>query len=200
MRTQKLKTIDITLAGMFAALMAIGANITSWAPFLIVGGVPITLQTFFCVLAGLLLGKRLGAISMTVYALIGLAGAPIFARFSGGFGTIVSPTFGFILSFIATAYIVGLIVEKSKNPSTTRFVIAAIVGMAVNYIIGTNWMYFAYKIWAAAPEGFTYAMAWGWMAVPFPKDLILSILAGLFAPRVYRAINKTTSIYRQPAA
>lgn len=48
----RLRALDITLVGMFAALMAIGANITSWAPFLVVGGVPITLQTFFCVLAG----------------------------------------------------------------------------------------------------------------------------------------------------
>ncbi len=38
---------DLTFIAMFAALMAIGANITSWAPFLVIGGVPITLQTFF---------------------------------------------------------------------------------------------------------------------------------------------------------
>ncbi|TXK91768.1 BioY family transporter, partial [Parageobacillus sp. SY1] len=60
----KWRAIDLTLVGMFAALMAIGANITSWAPFLVIGGVPITLQTFFCVLAGAILGRRLGAVAM----------------------------------------------------------------------------------------------------------------------------------------
>lgn len=44
--------------------------------------------------------------------LIGLAGAPVFARFGGGFGQILSPTFGFILTFILVAFIAGLIIEK----------------------------------------------------------------------------------------
>ncbi|MFP3488364.1 biotin transporter BioY, partial [Staphylococcus sp. SIMBA_130] len=70
---RKMKTIDLVYAGMFAALMAVGANI---AQFLVVGGVPITLQTFFAILAGLLLASRLGSISMIVYTLVGLAGAP----------------------------------------------------------------------------------------------------------------------------
>ncbi|GAE94900.1 substrate-specific component BioY of biotin ECF transporter [Gracilibacillus boraciitolerans JCM 21714] len=51
----RLRALDITLAALFAALMAIGANITS---FIVVGGVPITLTTFFSILSGLLLGSR----------------------------------------------------------------------------------------------------------------------------------------------
>lgn len=90
------RTLTLVHIAMFAALMAIGANISS---FLIVGGVPITLQTFFAVLAGILLGKRLGAAAMIVYAAIGLAGVPVFAKFSGGMDTLISPTFGFILSY-----------------------------------------------------------------------------------------------------
>jgi biotin transport system substrate-specific component len=170
---------------MFAALMMVGANISS---FLIIGGVPITLQTFFAILAGLLLGKRNGAIAMLVYALIGLAGLPVFAGFSGGFDTILSPTFGFIVSFILVAYFVGLIVEK--YPTKVGFVLAALVGTAINYLFGTNWMYAAYKVWAAAPEGFTYQMAWAWMAVPLPKDLLLAVLAGLFGYRLRPIIQK----------
>jgi biotin transport system substrate-specific component len=183
---------DITLVGMFTALMAIGANITSFAPFLVVGGVPITLQTFFSVLAGALLGSRLGAISMLVYALVGLAGVPVFAKFSGGFGTIVSPTFGFILSFILVAYVTGKIIEWKQSPSKQIFIFATLVGMVINYVVGTNWMYYAYKLWYEAPEGFTYAMAWGWMMFPLPKDIILSILAGAIAPRIYKTMQKSS--------
>ena len=62
----KLRTTDLTAAAMFVALMAVGANITSIAPFMVVGGVPITLQTFFAILAGVVLGSRLGAIAMMV--------------------------------------------------------------------------------------------------------------------------------------
>ncbi|WP_261132208.1 biotin transporter BioY [Bacillus sp. Marseille-Q3570] len=191
----KLKPIDITLAAVFAALMAVGANLTS---LLVIGSVPITLQTFFSVLAGLILGSRLGAISMTVYALIGLAGAPVFAQFSGGFGMVLKPTFGFILSFILVAYVTGKIVEKKATKK--NFLIAALVGMAINYIAGTNWMYMAMKVWAAAPEGFTYEMAWAWMLAPLPKDIMLSVCAGLIAPRLHRTLSKTSSTFKKSAA
>lgn len=179
------RTLKLVHIALFSALMAIGANIAS---YLIVGGVPITLQTFFAILAGLLLGSRKGAIAMIVYALIGLAGVPVFAKFSGGMDTLLSPTFGFIVSYVFTAYLAGIIAEKWSTKK--GFVIAALVGMAVNYLFGTNWMYAAYKLWFAAPEGFTYKLAWAWMAVPLPKDLILAVLAGLFGFRLKPIIQK----------
>ena len=179
--------LTLVYSGMFAALMMIGANITAFVPFLVVGGVPITLQTFFAILAGLILGSRRGALAMTVYMFIGLAGAPVFARFSGGFGSIISPTFGFIVSFILVAFIAGKIVEK--NGKLHGYIIAALVGMVVNYVIGTNWMYFAYKLWAAAPDVFTYKVAWLWMVPPLPKDIILAVLAGIFGHRMYKVLK-----------
>jgi biotin transport system substrate-specific component len=182
----KFRAIDITLVGMFVALMAVGANITSIAPFLVVGGVPITLQTFFAILAGLVLGSRLGTVAMIVYALVGLVGVPVFAGFSGGLGVIISPTFGFIISFILMAFIIGKMVEKNK--SFPMFIAAALVGMVVNYLFGTNWMYYAYKFWAAAPEGFTYSMAWLWMVPPLPKDAILAVFSGVMAFRLEKTV------------
>ncbi|WP_138419405.1 biotin transporter BioY [Aquibacillus sediminis] len=184
----KLTPLDITMAALFAALMAIGANITA---FIVVGGVPITLTTFFSILSGLLLGSRLGAISMTVYALVGLAGVPVFAQFSGGASTIVSPTFGFIVSNILVAYIVGKIIEIKATRAS--FMVASLIGMSINYVFGTTWMYVAYQLWFGAPEGFSYAVAWLWMVAPLPKDIIFSILAGGLA---YRIRGK---VYRSPS-
>jgi biotin transport system substrate-specific component len=186
----KLRTTELTAAAMFVALMAVGANITSIAPFLVVGGVPITLQTFFAILAGVVLGSRLGAIAMIVYAFVGLVGVPVFAQFGGGFGTFLKPTFGFIVSYIFTAYLTGYIIEKMKN-TVGVFVFAALAGMAINYLFGTNWMYAAYKIWASAPDGFTYKMAWLWMVVPLPKDIILAIFAGVMGLRLKRTLTKS---------
>lgn len=183
----KLSTLDIVYCGLFATLMMIGANITSFAPFLVVGGVPITLQPLFAILAGLVLGSRLGAISITVYTLLGLVGAPVFAKFSGGFSSILSPTFGFIVTFILSAYVAGKMVEIRRTKS--MYIIAALVGIAINYILGTNWMYYAYKLWASAPEGFTYKMAWLWMVPPLPKDIILAIFAGIFGFRLQKIIK-----------
>jgi biotin transport system substrate-specific component len=186
----KLRTTDLTAAAMFVALMAVGANITSIAPFMVVGGVPITLQTFFAILAGVVLGSRLGAIAMMVYAFVGLVGVPVFAQFGGGFGMFLKPSFGFIVSFIFTAFVTGYIIEKMKN-TVGVFAFAALVGMAINYLFGTNWMYAAYKIWAAAPDGFTYKMAWLWMVVPLPKDIILAVLAGVMGLRIKRTLSKS---------
>ncbi|WP_102261215.1 biotin transporter BioY [Mesobacillus jeotgali] len=182
----KFKALDLTLASMFVGLMAIGANITSFVPFMVVGGVPITLQTFFAILAGIILGSRLGAISMTVYALVGLVGVPVFAKFGAGLSTFISPTFGFILSFIFTAYVAGKMVEK--NRTLFAFIFASLTGLVINYVFGTNWMYFAYKFWAAAPEGFTYKMAWLWMVVPLPKDIILAVFAGMMGHRLEKTV------------
>jgi biotin transport system substrate-specific component len=183
---KRLSTLDLTLAGMFVALMAVGANITSFVPFMVIGGVPITLQTYFAILAGTILGSRLGALSMGVYAFVGLAGAPVFAKFGGGFATLLSPTFGFIISFIFTAYFAGLIIEKKKT--LPFYIFAALVGMTINYVFGTNWMYMAYKLWFTAPEGFTYQMAWLWMVVPLPKDIILAVFAGMMAHRLQHKV------------
>ncbi|WP_146553857.1 biotin transporter BioY [Rummeliibacillus sp. SL167] len=183
----KFSTLDIVYCGLFATLMMIGANITSFAPFLVVGGVPITLQPLFAILAGLVLGSRLGAVSITVYTLLGLVGAPVFAKFSGGFSSILSPTFGFIVTFILSAYVAGKMVEYRRTK--TMYITAALVGIAINYLIGTNWMYYAYKLWAAAPEGFTYKMAWFWMIPPLPKDIILAVFAGIFGYRLQKIIK-----------
>lgn len=181
MREQS-KIFKLIFGAMFVALTAIGANMTSIAPFLVVGGVPITLQTFFAVLAGLVLGSRLGAFSMFVYMVLGLVGAPVFAQFKGGVGMILSPTFGFILSFILVAYVAGKI--REINSSFPSYIVAALVAMAINYVFGTNWMYVAYQVWFEAPAEFSYKIAWLWMIVPLPKDILLAIVAGMFAYRL----------------
>lgn len=174
----------LTIGAMFVALTAIGANITSILPFLVIGGVPITLQTFFAVLSGLVLGSRLGAFSMFVYMVLGLVGVPVFAQFKGGAAMLLSPTFGFILSFIFVAYVAGKIVERKRT--LPAYVTASLVAMAINYLFGTHWMYAAYIGWFEAPAEFSYTIAWLWMAVPLPKDIALSILAGVFAFRLQK--------------
>lgn len=197
MAKRRFRTIDLTMNGVFVALMAIGANISS---FLVIGGVPITLQTFFSILAGAILGKRVGAIAMMVYVLVGIAGAPVTAQFVGGPAILIKPTFGFLLSYILVSYMTGLMIEKAKSPTISWFIIASLIGMIINYAVGTNYMYYAYKIWADAPEGFSYGLAWKWMLAPLPKDIILSVLAGIMAPRLYKTVQKTNPLYNQTTA
>ncbi|PMC40623.1 BioY family transporter [Bacillus sp. UMB0899] len=188
---RKLTTYDISLVGMFAALMAIGANITSWAPFLQVAGVPLSMQPFFCILAGLLLGSRLGALSMTIYALVGMAGAPVFAQFSGGISVLFQSTGGFIISYIIAAYAVGKILEVSKEKKLPVFMIASFAGITLIYIVGTTYMWLALNVWMNAPM--SYGAAWGVMAWFIVKDVAFTILGALLAPRIYFAVTKAAN-------
>ncbi|MES1035757.1 biotin transporter BioY [Bacillus pumilus] len=195
---QKTRIADFVLVGMFAALMAIGANITSIVPFLQVGGIPLTMQPFFCVLAGLLLGRRLGALAMIVYALVGIAGAPVFAQFSAGFGVILGKSGGFVLSYIPAAWLAGFILEKRKNPGFGRFLLAAIAGTTVMYLIGTTYTYLALNVWLNAP--ISYQTTWIFMIWFMVKDYALTILLAMLAPKIYRSVSKATSFRKQQAA
>ena len=63
-------------------------------------GVPITLQTFALALCGYVIGAKLGAISATLYLLLGLIGLPVYAGMAAGPGVLFGPTGGFIFGFI----------------------------------------------------------------------------------------------------
>lgn len=185
----KLRVLDLALAAMFVALMAIGANITSWAPFLQIAGVPLSMQPFFAILAGLLLGSRLGALSMIVYTLVGIAGAPVFAGFKTGFSQLLSPTGGFIIAFILVAYITGKIVEQVKKPKFGTFIAASTVGIILIYVIGTTYMYLAINSWMNGH--ISYVAAWKvmmWFAV---KDIIFTVIGAIIAPRIYYAVRRS---------
>ncbi len=184
---KKGKAYQMTIGAMFVALTAIGANITSIAPFMVIGGVPITLQTFFAILSGLILGSKLGAFTMFVYMMLGLIGLPVFAQFKGGIGMALSPTFGFIVSFILISYLAGKLVERKAT--LTSYTVASLLAMTLNYIIGTHWMYFAYQLWFEAPKDFSYLIVWAWMLVPLPKDIVISLFAGVFAYRLNKQVG-----------
>ncbi len=197
MQESRWSAYDISIGALFVALMAVGANIASIAPFLSVLGVPLTLQTFFAILAGIVLGSRLGMFSMIVYTVLGLIGAPIFAQFSGGLGTIFSPTFGFILSYIALAFVVGKIAETKR--SSSLYVVASLVGVALNYLIGVNLFYAAMNFWVGG-EGISYVIAWSSMVPFLLKDITLGVVAGVFAYRLERSFLHRTPLRQAKAS
>ncbi|WLR51208.1 biotin transporter BioY [Bacillus tianshenii] len=185
-----MKTRNMVLCALFAALMAVGANVS---PFLTIGGVPITLQLMFAILAGGILGSRLGALSMSAYMFMGLVGAPVFAQFKGGPAHVLSPTFGFIVSFIVIAYFTGKLVGDKSNASKLSYIGVGFLSLFFNYIIGTNFMYFALKFWAEAPDGFHYGMAWIWMAAYLPLDIVVTTVSLTLLPKLKAALRTSYS-------
>ena len=100
-KKKKLRTVDIAYIGLFAALIAVCAQIA--VPMT----VSFTMQTFaVCLCAGLLGWKR-STVSVIVYILLGMVGLPIFTGFKSGVAAITGPTGGYIVGFVLTALITG---------------------------------------------------------------------------------------------
>ena len=130
-RKSKMSVRDICYAGLFAAVIAVMAQISIPMPM----GVPMTMQTFAITLAAVVLGSKLSTISSLIYIIMGAVGLPVLANFSGGFDKFVGPTGGFLISFPLMAYIIGLGVEH-RNAFKGAFVTAVVVGTLVNYVVG----------------------------------------------------------------
>ncbi len=166
----KLTTKDITLSAIFTALITIGAFIKIPFP-----GTPLSLQTLFIFLAGLLLGKRNGTIAVASYVIIGLLGVPIFTQ-GGGLLYVFQPSFGYLLGSILAAYIIGMLADRITNPSLFKYFIISCVGMLTIYLIGVPYVYLILTFYlekTIEPSSLilTYAL------FLIPKDILSCLLA-----------------------
>ena len=130
-RKSKMSVRDICYAGLFAAVIAVMAQISIPMPL----GVPMTMQTFAITLAAVVLGAKLSALSSLIYLILGAVGIPVLANFSGGFDKFVGPTGGFLISFPLMAFIIGWGAEHRKD-FKGAYVLALILGTVVNYVVG----------------------------------------------------------------
>ncbi|MCC3144409.1 biotin transporter BioY [Halanaerobium sp. Z-7514] len=162
-----MQTNKMIKAALMTALTAVGAYLIIPLPF---SPVPITLQTFFVILSGRLLGKKYGALSQITYLLLGAAGLPIFSGGRGGLGVLAGPTGGFLISFITAAWIAGHYYNQEKK---NFFIYAAAV--LSNYIIGST--YFILITGTEIPAALSMTV------IPFiPGDIFKIILVMILAP------------------
>lgn len=167
METKRLSTRDLCMIGLWTAVIAVMAQISIPMPM----GVPMTMQTFAITLAAVVLGSKKSAAATGIYVLLGAIGIPVFAGFSGGFGNIVGPTGGFILSFPIMAFIIGLGVEMKKD-NKLMFIVMLVVGTLVNYVIGV--LLFCMVTGSGVMTGITACV------LPFiPTAIIKAVLASL---------------------
>ncbi|WP_313343889.1 biotin transporter BioY [Sedimentibacter sp.] len=183
MTTMKLSTKDITQIGMFTALTAIGAFIS-----IPVGPVPITLQSFFVLLSGIILGSRKAMYSQIAYLLLGLAGLPIFSNFTGGLQAVFKPSFGFLIGYIVVAYLIGKITEAKSN-NTNNLILAVFIGTAVLYLIGLPYMYYILNIMLDKNLSIMQVLNMG-MFMFIPGDTIKAVLTVYLGKKIkgYRGL------------
>lgn len=170
MTSMKLTTLDITQIGMFTALTAIGAFIS-----IPVGPVPITLQSLFVLLSGIILGSKKAALSQIAYILLGLIGLPIFAGFTGGFQTMLKPSFGFLIGFVVAAYVAGKLTENEKI-TTRSLTLAVLASTVLMYAIGIPYMYYILNVMLAKNFSIMQVLNMG-MLMFIPGDTLKAVIA-----------------------
>ncbi len=166
----------MSLVPLCAALSAAGAfiKIPLWP-------VAITLQTFFVILSGIILGPRYGALSQLVYLILGLLGLPVFSG-GGGLSYIMRPSFGYLIGFIAAPLAVGLFVEN-KVLTHKVVCIAALIGTAVIYSIGTPYLAAYMHLVLNKPDAIGLAVKTGAL-VFLPGDILKCLILALVVPRL----------------
>ncbi len=183
MRRKRL-IVTLTLSSLFCTLICVGSFIRIPMPNIM----PITLQTLFVLLTGLVLPVKSSTLTIITYIVLGLIGLPVFSG-GGGLGYVLMPNFGFIIGFFIATIIIGIITQKLNNHKLRQYIIISLLGTAVIYTIGI--LYFAF-ITNVRNKG-DYSAIWYIQTVflPFlPKEIICIIIASISAYKIRPYIKK----------
>ncbi len=180
---RKITTRDMIMCGLFTALIAVGAFIRVPVPV-----VPFTLQFLFTMLAGLLLGGRLGAVSVGIYAVLGLIGLPIFAE-GGGIWYVFKPSFGYIIGFMIASYVTGKMAERLGELRMPALLAADFTGLLIVYGVGMIYYYVICNYVINTPIGFWPLFLYCFL-LAVPGDIALCFLAAFLAKRIKPVLDR----------
>lgn len=170
-----MKVKSLILTSLLAALTAVGAWIKVPLPFT---SVPFTFQVFFVLLAGVVLGPLWGPLSQAIYILLGCLGLPVFAGGTSGVGILFGPTGGYLIGFMAAAFLIGVLSRKRVG-SRWWLLISLLLGLIVIYLFGLA------QLMVVAKLNFKEAFLAG--VAPFvPLDLVKLSLSLWIAGRLSR--------------
>ncbi len=182
MKRKKL-IFDIALAGLFCTLICVGAFIKIPIPNL-----PITMQVFFVLLAGLVLEPKTAFFASFTYMFLGLIGLPIFTG-GGGIGYVLIPSFGFIIGFVIASFVMSLILHKTKNQPFWLITLVAVFGIIIIYLVGIPYFALITNVINAGDKSAIWFIQA--LLVPFiPKEIISTIAAILVAYKIRPYISK----------
>lgn len=179
------KTFKLVLVALFTAITAVLSGLSIPLPLT---PVPLSLATFGVLLCGGILGYKHGSLAMLLYLLLGTFGVPIFSGYEGGIGKVLGPTGGYIVGYIACAFILGLFVDINckvkEKPNFVFTVIGGVLGTAACYILGTLWFMHVTK----NPMGAAIMMC----VVPFlVGDIIKIIVSSVLIVRLRPLANSS---------
>jgi biotin transport system substrate-specific component len=175
----------LLLSALMCGMTMIGAQLSLPLPY-----VKLTLQTFFVMLSGMILGPVYGPLSQAAYVILGLSGLPVFSE-GGGLAYIFKPTFGYLLGYPAASAVIGRFLYGArrecgvKEVATSRLIMAGILGLMAIFIPGVFVLYVNLNFLAASPISWQAAL-WSGFLIFIPGDALK--LTGAIA--VYRMLQR----------
>ena len=166
-RTPRSRAIGIVIV---AIALALASQIAVPLPGTLV---PLTLQPFVVVLAGLLIGPMDAAAAMVLYLVAGAAGAPVFAPIGPpGLARLLGPTGGYLLAYPVAAAVAGWL-GAGRERFGARLV-AAVAGILVLYVGGLSQLsIITGSVTTAAVMG-----VFPFVAADFLKAIVAAALSG----------------------
>ena len=140
------------------------------------------MQTLFVDLSGALLGGYLGAMSQVVYILLGVIGLPVFAGGKAGAGVLVGPTGGYLIGFVAAAFVIGKLTALREKPGLVWLIFSMSLGIAVVYLLGIV------QLMVVAKLDLARAIVVG-LLPPLPGDIVKIVVAALICRKVREHIR-----------
>jgi biotin transport system substrate-specific component len=176
--TNKIVSFCIVMAA-FTAAIVFGAYVRIPLPFT---PVPITLQTFFVLLAPVLLSRGQGVLPSLLYVLLGATGLPVFTGLGSGLLYLTGPTGGYIVGFLLASFFIAQALPRIGD-SKGRLFILVLIADALLFLCGVLWLKILF------PVSFVHLLGIG--VLPFIpgevcKIIAVTVLGHRLRPRVQR--------------
>lgn len=162
---------DIVLVAAGAGLVSILAQL-----YIPIQPVPITGQTVAVLIVGSTLGATRGAISLALYAVLGLF-LPVFAEGAHGVDALFGATGGYIIGFIFSAALTGWLAQREWDHKILGGIASFLAGTAVTFVFGMAWLAFSL--------GLTLEQTLAGGLYPF---ILTGVIKAVFAASVIRLV------------
>jgi biotin transport system substrate-specific component len=164
---------DLSLARQAGLVLAGTVLIAIAAQFSIfIGPVPLSLQTLAILTVSFALGARLAVATLVLYLAQGAMGLPVFSGGGASVAYMMGPTGGFLLGFVAMAWLAGWASDAGITRRALPAIGVALLASAIIYVPGL--------LWPAAAFGTEWASLWThWMAPFLVGDALKSVIAAL---------------------
>jgi biotin transport system substrate-specific component len=130
--TRLLTNLATVIVGTLLLTLAAKTNVPTWP-------VPVTLQGFAVAVLAAAFGWRIGVATVVAYLLEGAAGLPVFAT-GGGLAYLIGPTGGFLIGFVAMAYVIGRAADLGASGRVLMLTLAMLIGDALLLVLGFAWL------------------------------------------------------------